>query len=149
MILRSSCQHCKCHIEYDDTDYDGQLVECPHCGVGTALYIPRVKMPASTAPAIPLTWQEEAQLQRKHRPNATVFVFAFLLFITIVFFGTVVMPGNNFTPVMIVGAIYLLPAMVGWKKVNATGILLLNLFLGWTFIGWIGALIWAVTGEEQ
>jgi hypothetical protein len=25
-----------------------------------------------------------------------------------------------------------------------TGILLLNLLLGWTFIGWVAALIWAV-----
>lgn len=29
------------------------------------------------------------------------------------------------------------------KNKNATSILLLNLFLGWTVIGWVVALIWA------
>ena len=42
--------------------------------------------------------------------------------------------------------IYFLPAIVGGlnKKKNAGGIFVLNLFLGWTGIGWIIALIWAV-----
>jgi hypothetical protein len=28
---------------------------------------------------------------------------------------------------------------------NATGIFLLNLFLGWTFVGWVAALIWSAS----
>lgn len=28
---------------------------------------------------------------------------------------------------------------------NSTAILVLNLFLGWTLIGWVGALIWSVS----
>lgn len=44
--------------------------------------------------------------------------------------------------------IYFLPALIGWKKKHSQGIILLNLFLGWTFLGWIGALIWAVTSEK-
>ena len=44
--------------------------------------------------------------------------------------------------------IYFLPSIVGWKTKYASGILILNLFLGWTILGWIGALIWAVSAPE-
>lgn len=40
-------------------------------------------------------------------------------------------------------AIYFIPSIVGHDKKNFTSILLLNLFLGWTFIGWVVALVWA------
>jgi len=42
---------------------------------------------------------------------------------------------------------YFLPAIIGWNKRSSGGILLLNLFLGWTVIGWIIALIWAITSD--
>jgi hypothetical protein len=29
------------------------------------------------------------------------------------------------------------------------GIFLLNLFLGWTVVGWVVALIWAITSEPK
>lgn len=34
-------------------------------------------------------------------------------------------------------------------KSNTFAILLLNFFLGWTFIGWIVALIWSVTSDNK
>ena len=42
--------------------------------------------------------------------------------------------------------IYFVPAMVAWYRrvPRRVGIFILNLFLGWTFLGWVGALIWAV-----
>ena len=46
-------------------------------------------------------------------------------------------------------ALYFLPTIIGWRKKNSQGILLLNLFLGWTVLGWIGALIWAVSSETE
>lgn len=47
-------------------------------------------------------------------------------------------------------AVYFLPTIVGFKKgqPNKVAILLLNLFLGWSFIGWIVALVWAVKKEQ-
>jgi hypothetical protein len=41
---------------------------------------------------------------------------------------------------------YFLPSIIALvrSKRDITAILLLNLFLGWTFIGWVVALVWAV-----
>jgi len=48
-------------------------------------------------------------------------------------------------------ALYCLPMIVAIidKKAATGGIIILNLFLGWTILGWIGALIWAVTSEIE
>lgn len=42
--------------------------------------------------------------------------------------------------------LYFAPALIAGhlKHRQFTGILLLNMLLGWTFIGWVAALIWAV-----
>jgi hypothetical protein len=45
--------------------------------------------------------------------------------------------------------LYFLPAFLAREKPSFTGIFLLNLFAGWTFIGWIIALVWAVTAEPK
>ena len=45
--------------------------------------------------------------------------------------------------------LYFLPAIIGRDKRDAAGIFLLNLFLGWTVIGWVIALIWACTAEPN
>jgi hypothetical protein len=44
--------------------------------------------------------------------------------------------------------VYFLPSWVGRHKENFTAILVLNVFLGWTFLGWVVALVWACTKEE-
>jgi hypothetical protein len=41
--------------------------------------------------------------------------------------------------------VYFSPAIIGRHKRNSSAILVLNLFLGWTFIGWVLALVWAYT----
>ena len=43
-------------------------------------------------------------------------------------------------------ALYFLPAIIAAARHthNATGVLLLNLFLGWTMIGWFVALLMAI-----
>lgn len=51
--------------------------------------------------------------------------------------------------ILIIGglALYFLPTLVaqGDHHKNTAGIFVLNLFLGWTFIGWVVALVWAVS----
>jgi hypothetical protein len=41
--------------------------------------------------------------------------------------------------------VYFFPTIVGLRHHNSTAIFLLNLFLGWTFVGWVVALVWAAT----
>lgn len=45
-------------------------------------------------------------------------------------------------------ALYFLPSIVGWHKRNAAAIITLNVLLGWTFIGWVVALVWAMTHDR-
>lgn len=47
-----------------------------------------------------------------------------------------------------VAFIYFIPAIAGAQKKNAGAIFALNLFLGWTLIGWVVALVWACTNDE-
>lgn len=44
--------------------------------------------------------------------------------------------------------LYFIPAIVAWDKKNRDSILVLNLFLGWTFVGWVIALVWACKKED-
>jgi hypothetical protein len=56
--------------------------------------------------------------------------------------------GNIFF--IIVGAIiYFLPSVIGWKKKKSDAILLLNILLGWTLIGWVVALVWALAADPE
>jgi Superinfection immunity protein len=45
--------------------------------------------------------------------------------------------------------VYLLPTFIaGWRRNSrATAIFVLNIFLGWTFLGWVAALVWAFAGD--
>ncbi len=49
------------------------------------------------------------------------------------------------------GAIHFLPTIIAALRNsrNVVGIFLLNLFLGWTVIGWIVALIWALRSDPK
>lgn len=46
---------------------------------------------------------------------------------------------------------YFFPAIVAFTRgvKAANGILVVDLFLGWTFIGWVVALAWAVSAEPE
>jgi hypothetical protein len=47
-------------------------------------------------------------------------------------------------------ALYLLPTYEAWKRKhpNLTAIALVNLFLGWTLIGWVVSVVWAYKNPE-
>lgn len=45
--------------------------------------------------------------------------------------------------------IYFTPTIIGISKNDIYSIFALNLLLGWTFIGWVLALIWALKKDEQ
>jgi Superinfection immunity protein len=47
--------------------------------------------------------------------------------------------------------LYLLPSVIATMKRHpyGVGVMLLNLFLGWTIIGWVGALVWSVCPPQR
>jgi hypothetical protein len=50
---------------------------------------------------------------------------------------------------LVLGLAYFLPAIIAHNKHNAGAILVLNLLTGWTVIGWIISLVWALSDEPQ
>lgn len=44
--------------------------------------------------------------------------------------------------------LYFLPSIIGRNKRNSTAIFWLNLLAGWTFVGWIVALFWALANDS-
>jgi len=53
--------------------------------------------------------------------------------------------------VVFVPCLYMLPTYEAWsrKQPNLQSIAALNLFLGWTIVGWVAALIWAFKKPES
>jgi Superinfection immunity protein len=45
--------------------------------------------------------------------------------------------------------LYFLPTFLARERRNFAAIFVFNFFLGWTFIGWIIALVWACTAEPR
>jgi len=45
--------------------------------------------------------------------------------------------------------IYFLPSIIASEKRGKNGIIALNVLLGWTFLGWVGALCWALSAEKK
>ena len=55
----------------------------------------------------------------------------------------------DFVIVAIIAAlIYFLPSIVGYDNRNFSSLFALNLLLGWTLIGWVVALVWALSKDE-
>lgn len=52
---------------------------------------------------------------------------------------------------IVILVIYFIPSLVAInrKRDNTGAIMALNLFAGWTFIGWIVALVWASTLDDE
>ena len=55
--------------------------------------------------------------------------------------------------IIVVGVVgvYFVPCIVGQVRdvKPYAAIAMLNVFLGWTFLGWIGALLWAAVAEKK
>ena len=54
--------------------------------------------------------------------------------------------------VLVVGGLYFIPSIVALMREHPSraGIIILNIFLGWTLVGWVVSLAWAAssTGRE-
>lgn len=47
---------------------------------------------------------------------------------------------------LLLPVVYFLPVLTAWRRKhrNAAGVFLVNLFFGWTLLGWVVAMIWAI-----
>lgn len=52
---------------------------------------------------------------------------------------------------LVSGIIYFVPAFIAFRRGhrNRGAILALNLFLGWTFLGWVAAIVWSLTDNVE
>ena len=52
---------------------------------------------------------------------------------------------------LVIVAFYFVPAIVAFhrKHRNRGAITILNLLLGWTFVGWVAALVWSCTADTE
>lgn len=55
----------------------------------------------------------------------------------------------EFIGIILILAIYFLPSIIGFNHRNVNSIFVLNLLLGWTLLGWIVAIIWAVSNDKK
>lgn len=48
-------------------------------------------------------------------------------------------------------AIYFIPSFIAYEKgrKHKQAILVLNIFTGWLFVGWVGALVWAFMSNKE
>lgn len=44
---------------------------------------------------------------------------------------------------------YFAPSILAWRKRDRMAITMFNLFLGWTLIGWVIALVWSAMKDKQ
>jgi hypothetical protein len=55
---------------------------------------------------------------------------------------------NGIFVLLLILVIYFAPTLVGWNKPNINSVIAVNLFLGWTFVGWVVALAMAVSSPK-
>lgn len=152
---KCTCQFCSGHISFPG-NAAGQTVACPHCGLETVLFIPSLSSgPAGDPPA-----------PKSTSTKARVWLIVGLLLIVAIVETLIqildkkqpVLPAVGIGVAVAVGgvgallvsfALYFLPAIAGRHKRNATAILVLNLLAGWTFVGWVVAMVWACTVDAD
>jgi Superinfection immunity protein len=50
---------------------------------------------------------------------------------------------------LMIAIIYFIPAFMANGRKNGSAIFALNLLLGWTLLGWVGALVWALASPKE
>jgi hypothetical protein len=157
------CQFCDERIEFDAEAFEpNQSIPCPHCGLETILFIP--PNAAINPPYKNFSWFKSGWKKAWSNSPEGVLMFGAILVISIlacIFWFTGSQDaitnmsqeagqGIGAIIFILIGIVlYFLPSIVAWnnKKKNFAAICVLNLLLGWTIIGWVASLVWAVTKD--
>ena len=85
--------------------------------------------------------QKQKELRKKELAEVKRQAIVALIW-SVVFIGTVIVLGIS---------LYMTPTIIAYHRRhhNKVAILTLNILLGWTFLGWVASLVWAVTKIEK
>ena len=75
-------------------------------------------------------------------------LFASILFGILTIFASLVGVLPELIFLVLCFGLYFLPTIICFKKTFITQVFALNLLTGWTFVGWVIALIWALKNEK-
>lgn len=133
MFLKYLCPACNRYVELGD-DISPADVRCPHCGG---------EVHRSQAPSRRIA---DISMPGYVKWMALVLV---LLFAVGLYFASDLLMALAGGAIGIV--IYFLPSFIAraMNHRNFTALFVLNLFLGWTILGWVGALVWALYKAEK
>jgi hypothetical protein len=143
MIAKCPCQHCGNPVEFE-AEQSGTIATCPHCGKETLLSMPRSVYTAQNHPA----------LAKSNPKTADAIFIAFAIALPALAYAasaTGLLGDSEDVSTIIIGVLslplYFVPSIIGRHKKNASAIFMLNLLAGWTFIGWVAAMVWACTKD--
>ena len=123
--IHFSCDHCGQSIEAPK-EYQGIMLDCPTCQQKTLCHQPK--------------------------PVLKRVVVFLLLILPVLLVGFVFFPDLTFLLIFAVLGLclYFLPSFIDYsrKHLNLGAVFVANLFLGWTFLGWVICLVWAVMRTE-
>ncbi len=153
-----NCQLCNGQITFP-LRLAGKTTQCPHCQTETLLFAP----PSAEALRAEQVRAGLQKSQQKKQMWVNIIGWSAIcgVLLAILFFlrpsasDLKTGVGSYFAGVtgiisIIVGLfVYFIPTIIGLRKRNAVAIFMLNLFLGWTFIGWVVALVWAFTVDNE
>jgi hypothetical protein len=152
---KCNCQRCGNPIEFPN-DLNNLDIECPHCHKQTTLLAGSLNFVDSQTKQSPSKYQFHAK--------PILIAYALLVPLVVVFLMrdngvdsgmefTRAVPTALFVALCILGSvgIYFIPAFIAKanRKANFQAILVLNIALGWTLIGWVVAAVWACTVEPE
>jgi Superinfection immunity protein len=140
MITKGRCQKCSGIIEFDAEEIGNALI-CPHCQEATTLKT------VGQGPVHPALANSLAPVPKKFTAKLVVGLCATTAVLGMIAWLAPKEIGGLFGLAAIV-MIYFLPSIIGRRKHNSSAIFVLNLVAGWTFIGWVVALVWAVTKDK-
>lgn len=85
----------------------------------------------------------------EHSINAIVVAIVFFVGMVLLFIS--LEGGESIVVVVLSALLYFVPTAVAWnrKHNNRAAIVTLNTLLGWSVIGWVGALVWAMTKDVE
>lgn len=154
MIAKCQCQYCDSGIEFD-SEQAGEIVSCPHCGLETSLFV-RVEK-TQEIKVLPVMVAKKPLISTGAKWwMIGGFMFVFLELLAGAFENSglpsiynLFMGLFGYAMFSLFVFIYFLPYYFACKrhKKNKDAIFILNLFLGWTFVGWVVAAVWAHTKD--